>query len=46
MEKAVWVITGTYQVQAFYMREEKVAEFIEKCKARGKEIYKVTDRQY
>jgi hypothetical protein len=38
MLKKVWIITRPYEVQAFYVREDRVEEF---CK--GKKIFKITD---
>lgn len=36
--KTVWVITRPAEIQAFYVRADRVEEF---CK--GKKIYKITD---
>lgn len=41
--KAVWIITRPYEVQAFYKKEEEVAEFIAKMEKKGKKIYKIAD---
>lgn len=41
--KAVWIITRPFEVQAFYKKENEVAEFVQTMKKRGYEVYKITD---
>ena len=45
MMKAVWIITRSYEVQAFYKKENEIAEFVEKMEKRGYKVYKITDHK-
>lgn len=41
--KAVWIITRPFEVQAFYKKENEVAEFVAKMEKRGYKVHKITD---